>query len=78
VDGAGPVGRPDFAEIAKVRPGDWTIVSRDLDDGIWIVAYLEDAAPVHWYLWERGPRRATLLFSNRPLLAAYALAPWSR
>jgi dipeptidyl aminopeptidase/acylaminoacyl peptidase len=65
----------DFAELAKVRRGDWTVVSRDLDDGIWIVAYLEDAAPVHWYLWERALHRATLLFSNRPELDTYVLAP---
>ncbi len=64
----------DFDALAKVRPGDWAVVSRDLDDRTWIVAYLEDAAPVHWYLWDRGARRATLLFSNRPQLEAYALA----
>jgi dipeptidyl aminopeptidase/acylaminoacyl peptidase len=65
----------DFRAIARVRGGDWGLVSRDLDDKTWIVGYVEDAAPVHYYAWDRARREATLLFSNRPRLDGYTLAP---
>jgi dipeptidyl aminopeptidase/acylaminoacyl peptidase len=65
----------DFEALGKVRGGDWSVVSRDLEDETWIVAYLEDAAPVHYFVWDRVHRQATLLFLNRRRLTEYTLAP---
>ncbi len=64
----------DFDAIRKVRDGDFGISSRDLDDKTWLVAYIEDDAPVYYYAYDRAPRQATLLFSNRPKLEQYKLA----
>ncbi len=64
----------DFGAIHKVHEGDFSIVSRDLDDKSWVVAYNVDDGPVVYYLYDRGTKRATLLFSNRPALEEYKLA----
>jgi dipeptidyl aminopeptidase/acylaminoacyl peptidase len=64
----------DFAALKQVRKGDIGVASRDLADRTWVVAYLADDAPVHYYAFDRGTRKATLLFSNRPALEGKRLA----
>lgn len=64
----------DFAALARVRRGDFSVVSRDLADRTWLVAYLIDDGPVYYYAYDRGSRKATLLFSNRADLEKYTLA----
>ncbi|MFQ5723621.1 MAG: S9 family peptidase [Terriglobia bacterium] len=64
----------DFAALRQVRDGDLSVSSRNLDDTTWIVAYLEDDAPVYYYAYDRQTKQATLLFSNRPELEEYELA----
>jgi dipeptidyl aminopeptidase/acylaminoacyl peptidase len=59
---------PDFEAIAKIRPGQYSILSRDLADKQWIVGYLTDDGPVYYYLYDRQTQTATLLFSNQPEL----------
>jgi dipeptidyl aminopeptidase/acylaminoacyl peptidase len=51
-----------------------SVVSRNLDDTIWVVAYLMDNGPVYWYTYDRATKQATLLFSNQPALEQYTLA----
>ena len=65
---------PDFAALRKVRDGDISISSRDLDDRTWIVSYVVDDGPVYWYTYDRRSRRAQLLFSNNSKLEKYKLA----
>jgi dipeptidyl aminopeptidase/acylaminoacyl peptidase len=66
--------KPDFEALERVRDGDFSVVSRDLADRIWVVAYVVDDGPVYYYLYDRADRRAELLFSNRSDLERYTLA----
>lgn len=65
---------PDFAALRKVRDGDISISSRDLDDRTWIVTYVVDDGPIYWYTYDRRTRRAQPLFSNNSKLEKYKLA----
>jgi dipeptidyl aminopeptidase/acylaminoacyl peptidase len=64
----------DFETLRKVRNADISNVSRDLADDKWIVTFEGDDAPIYYYLYDRGSKQATLLFSNRPALERYKLA----
>ena len=66
--------QPDFDALAKVSDGDMQVVSRSLDDRRWITAFLHDDAPTGFYLWDRGAKKATFLFSDRPALEKVELA----
>lgn len=65
----------DFETIKKQRDADFSIASRDLGDKTWIVTYNDDDAPLYYYTYDRGKREAAVLFSNRPQLEKYKLAP---
>ena len=69
-----PSLKPDFDALGKVRDGDFEIVSRDVADETWIVSYVMDNGPIYYYAYNRGTKRAQLLFSNHPALEKYALA----
>jgi dipeptidyl aminopeptidase/acylaminoacyl peptidase len=64
----------DMAYLRQVSPGDIEVISRTLDDSIWIVAYIVDDGPVRYYRYDRETRRATYLFSNRQALDGLPLA----
>lgn len=64
----------DFAEIAKVREGEFFISSRDLADRNWLVAYMTDDGPVYYYAYSRDTKTSTFLFSNQPKLEGLQLA----
>lgn len=64
----------DFAEIAKLRPGEFFISSRDLADKNWLVAYMTDDGPVYYYAYNRDTKNSTFLFSNQPKLEELQLA----
>ncbi|MBD2532885.1 S9 family peptidase [Nostoc flagelliforme FACHB-838] len=64
----------DFEEIAKVRPGEFSIISRDLEDKTWLVAYITDNGPVYYYAYNRESKTSTFLFSDQPKLEALQLA----
>jgi dipeptidyl aminopeptidase/acylaminoacyl peptidase len=65
----------DFAALAKIRRGEVNVVSRDLADKNWLVAYTTDDGPVYYYAYDRGKKTGRLLFSSRPKLEGLALAP---
>lgn len=65
---------PDFQAIAKVRPGEFSVVDRDLADKTWLVAYRTDNGPVYYYTYERETKKSQLLFSNQPKLEGLSLA----
>ena len=69
-----PAVRADFDAIAKLNPGDFTIVNRTSKDDAWLVAFTSDRGPVTWYKWDRAARKGTLLFSAQPKLEGLALA----
>jgi dipeptidyl aminopeptidase/acylaminoacyl peptidase len=66
--------REDFAAIAKLHPGDFTVVSRDRADENWLVAFTADDGPVTYYTYDRDEKRGANLFDDRPDLREYALA----
>lgn len=65
----------DFAALEKVHTGEFSVVSRDRKDRHWLVAYTADREPVRYYAYDRETKSATYLFSNRPDLEKYTLAP---
>ncbi|MEH2325877.1 MAG: S9 family peptidase [Nostoc sp.] len=65
---------PDFEEISKVRPGEFSVISRDLEDKIWLIAYKIDSGPVYYYAYNRESKTSTFLFSNQPKLETLQLA----
>ncbi len=69
-----PSVKGDFEVLAKAADGDFSIVNRDRADKTWLVAYSSDRAPARWYTYDRGARKATLLFSARPKLDGVTLA----
>jgi len=69
-----PSLKADFDVLGKVRDGDFSIASRDLEDKIWIVSYDVDDGPVYFYVYDHAAKKATLLFSQRPSLEKYKLA----
>jgi dipeptidyl aminopeptidase/acylaminoacyl peptidase len=64
----------DFALLAQVRSGEYSVTSRDLADENWIVSYLTDDGPVYYYHYHRPTKTSTLLFSNKPELENLPLA----
>ncbi len=70
-----PAIEGDFAALAKAARGDFEITGRSLDDKVWTVAYVQDAGPVTYYLYDRPSRKATYLFTGRPALEGKALMP---
>ncbi len=69
-----PAVKDDFEALKKVRNGDFRVISHDLTDRKWIVAYTVDNGPVYWYQYDRDTRKADVLFSNQPKLEQYKLA----
>ncbi|MBZ8181890.1 S9 family peptidase [Oscillatoria salina] len=65
----------DFANLGKVRSGEYSITSRDLADKNWIVAYLTDNGPVYYYFYNRETKESKLLFSSQPKLEDLPLVP---
>jgi hypothetical protein len=64
----------DFAALAKVRPGQFQVASRDLADKTWLVGYVADDGPPAFYAYDRGTHKAELLFTAQPKLEGLPLA----
>ncbi|GAB4315280.1 MAG: S9 family peptidase [Candidatus Zixiibacteriota bacterium] len=65
----------DFEAIRRIHPGEFSIVSRDLADNTWLVAYSSDVKPTRYYSFDRNTKEGTYLFTTRPALEEYTLAP---
>lgn len=65
---------PDLVYLRTVESGEVEIISRSLDDRHWIVSFVGDDQPVHFYYYDREQRQARFLFSNRKDLESYTLA----
>ena len=64
----------DLAYLSASAEGEIEVVSRTLDDQHWIVAYLLDNGPVHYYLYSRNEKKAKFLFTSRQELEEAPLA----
>jgi dipeptidyl aminopeptidase/acylaminoacyl peptidase len=69
-----PAVEPDYQAIRALHSGDPGFAGRDEADATWLIAYTEDAGPVHYFAYDRASRTGTFLFTSRPELAAYELA----
>ncbi len=69
-----PAVQADFDALAKVHDGDFSVVSRDRADQVWLVAFDSDRGPVRFYSWDRPSKKATFLFTAQPKLEKLTLA----
>ncbi|WHQ46663.1 MAG: prolyl oligopeptidase family serine peptidase [Candidatus Midichloria sp.] len=61
------------AKIKEIITGDLQILSRSLDDNIWIFADIKDNGPVSYYQYNRVKEEIKFLFYNREDLVDYKL-----
>ena len=64
----------DLDYLSAAAEGDIEVVSRTLDDRHWIVSYLLDNGPVHYYHYSRNEKKAEFLFTSRQELEGAPLA----
>ena len=64
----------DFEVLKKLEDGVFGLVSRTLDDKLWVVATERSDGPVKYYLYNRESKTPTFLFSNRPKLEGAKLS----
>ena len=67
--------KQDFALLAQLDEGEMYLCDRNYDDTKWIVAFTKDNGPPAYYLFDRTNKKGTFLFSNKPKLTSYSLAP---
>jgi dienelactone hydrolase len=65
----------DLAWLKDEIKSDFGVVSQTEDDTRWTVAGGSPERPAVYYLFDRGERRLTRLFTARPRLERYTLAP---
>jgi dipeptidyl aminopeptidase/acylaminoacyl peptidase len=66
--------RRDLKALQKTHRGDFSIVSRNRDDRLWIVVFNEDRSPLVYFIYDRNTKKAERLFTTRPALLKYRLA----
>jgi dipeptidyl aminopeptidase/acylaminoacyl peptidase len=64
----------DLKYLGTIEDGEIEVVSRSLDDKVWIVAYLKDDGPVKYYYFDHPNRAAKFLFADRERLQEQPLA----
>jgi dipeptidyl aminopeptidase/acylaminoacyl peptidase len=69
-----PTIKGDFAAIAKLSDGDFSVTNRDRADRTWLVAFTRDRGAVRYYTWDRAAHRGTFLFAHQPKLEGLKLA----
>lgn len=68
--------KADLAALKTLAAGnDFGIVGRDLRDRLWLVVIGSDQKGEEYWLWDRSRRQQRKLFTVRPQLEAYTLAP---
>ncbi|HEX3515746.1 MAG TPA: S9 family peptidase, partial [Trebonia sp.] len=70
-----PSVEEDLKAVRALHPGDPSISGRDEADTTWLVAFNVDAGSVTYFTYDRATKTGRLLFSARPALAGYELAP---
>ncbi len=64
----------DLEYLQGLEDGDLLVVSRSLDDRIWIVVYMVDNGPSRYYYYDRDRGEARFLFTDREKLEGLPLA----
>jgi dipeptidyl aminopeptidase/acylaminoacyl peptidase len=70
-----PEARRDIDALSKSLGGDFTVVSRTLDDSRWIVVTDDPTRGLSSHLYDRGNGQVTKLFDQRPALVGAPLQP---
>ena len=65
----------DLKHLHGELPGEIDVADRTHDDSRWIVVATAAETPATYHLYERGTRKLTELFTTRPELKSYRLAP---
>ncbi len=60
--------------IKQTLKGEVNVVSRTLDDSLWVVADMKDDGPIGYYLYNKNNKTLTFLFNHRDNLNKYKLA----
>lgn len=69
-----PAVQADFAGIAKLYDGDFTVLNRDHADRHWLVAFTSDRASSRYYIWDRSTKSGSFLFVVQPKLEGLPLS----
>jgi dipeptidyl aminopeptidase/acylaminoacyl peptidase len=70
-----PAVADDLKAVRALHPGDPSFSGRDEADTTWLVAFNVDAGSITYFTYDRATKSGRLLFSARPALAGYELAP---
>ncbi len=70
-----PAVKPDIDFINRQAKGMWRVTSRSDDDKLWTVFVDRVTEPVAFWLYDRGAKTFTKLFSARPELEGKQLSP---
>ncbi|MFQ5520529.1 MAG: S9 family peptidase, partial [Candidatus Methylomirabilia bacterium] len=70
-----PAIADDIERLKQIAEGDVWILDRTLDDTQWLVAYIPDRGPVHYYHYDVAKKEASFLFSQREELEDMPLVP---
>jgi len=70
-----PSVEEDLKAVRALHAGDPSISGRDEADTTWLIAFNVDAGSVTYFTYDRATKTGRLLFSARPALASYELAP---
>ena len=70
-----PSVEDDLKAVRALHPGDPSFSGRNEADTTWLIAFNVDAGSVTYFSYDRAAKTGRLLFSARPALAGYELAP---
>ncbi len=69
-----PAIAQDMEYLSNLEDGDMSVVSRSLDDKVWIVVYTVDDGPARYYYYDHEKKQARFLFTDREKLQDQPLA----
>ena len=70
-----PAVEDDLKAVRALHPGDPSFSGRNEADTTWLIAFNVDAGSITYFMYDRATKTGKLLFSARPALAGYELAP---
>jgi dipeptidyl aminopeptidase/acylaminoacyl peptidase len=70
-----PSVEEDLKAVRALHAGDPSFSGRNEADTTWLIAFTVDAGSITYFMYDRATKTGRLLFSARPALAGYELAP---
>ncbi|MCC8484110.1 MAG: S9 family peptidase [Rickettsia endosymbiont of Labidopullus appendiculatus] len=67
--------RDDYNFLKSLNKGLFSILSRTIDDKLWLVLYFSDTNSGEYYLYDRSKKTIKFLFNAREKLSPYHLVP---